>query len=175
MVVTHYAWNAEVPSMHWKWNKHVFKRQAALVANRSCTFWSESQSVSHLYVVMMLSRVSELYADSFLVAEKLSKAFLLSNLGFNLQSNDWGRLQLCRWSPLTCPPWNLDEPLSAEAWNAQYNYSNSGLFPHPPLPSELVNQVSLKGSSEANNRQLSWQLIKCLSGKPSQAAQWSAQ
>ncbi len=26
MVVTHYAWNAEVPSNKWKWNKHVFKK-----------------------------------------------------------------------------------------------------------------------------------------------------
>ena len=26
MVVTHYAWNAEVPSKDWRWNKHVFKK-----------------------------------------------------------------------------------------------------------------------------------------------------
>ena len=26
MVVSHYAWNAEVPSMGWKWNKHAFNK-----------------------------------------------------------------------------------------------------------------------------------------------------
>ena len=47
----------------------------------------------------------------------------------------------CRWSALTCPPWNLDQQFSVEAWETEYNGSSSGLFPHPPMPSELVNQV----------------------------------
>ncbi|KAL0051213.1 hypothetical protein WJX82_003840 [Trebouxia sp. C0006] len=70
MIVTRYAWNVEVPSLHWKWNKHAFRG----------------------------------------------------------------------WSALTCPPWNLDQQLSIEAWETEYNGSSSGLFPHPPMPSELINQ-----------------------------------
>lgn len=30
-----------------------------------------------------------------------------------------------------------------EAWDEQYPYSQGGLFPHPPLPSELTNQVNM--------------------------------
>ncbi|KAA6424061.1 MAG: hypothetical protein FRX49_06020 [Trebouxia sp. A1-2] len=71
MVVSHYAWNAEVPSFSWKWNKHAFKN----------------------------------------------------------------------WSALSCPPWNLDQQFSREAWGEQYNGSTGGLFPHPPYPSELTNQA----------------------------------
>ena len=48
MVVTHYAWNAEVPSMHWKWNKHAFKRQAALAANLFCTLVSLRDCITSL-------------------------------------------------------------------------------------------------------------------------------
>ncbi|KAL0019516.1 hypothetical protein WJX77_002120 [Trebouxia sp. C0004] len=71
LVVSHYAWNAEVPSLSWKWNKHAFKN----------------------------------------------------------------------WSVLSCPPWNLDQQFSREAWGEQYNGSTGGLFPHPPYPSELTNQA----------------------------------
>ncbi|DBA71065.1 TPA: hypothetical protein ACH3X2_011486 [Trebouxia sp. C0005] len=70
MIVTHYAWNVEVPSLHWKWNKHAF----------------------------------------------------------------YG------WSALTCPPWHLDQQFSREAFEIKYNGSSSGLFPHPPMPSELSHQ-----------------------------------
>ncbi|KAL3156358.1 hypothetical protein ABBQ38_000673 [Trebouxia sp. C0009 RCD-2024] len=69
-VVAHYAWNAEVASKGWKWNKHAFKS----------------------------------------------------------------------WSPLSCPPWNLDQKEVAEAWGEQYPYSQGGLFPHPPMPSDLTSQ-----------------------------------
>lgn len=30
-----------------------------------------------------------------------------------------------------------------EAWGEQYPYSQGGLFPHPPLPSELTSQVNV--------------------------------
>ena len=51
-------------------------------------------------------------------------------------SNGW-----CRWSALTCPPWHLDQQFSREAFEIKYNGSSSGLFPHPPMPSELIHQV----------------------------------
>ncbi|KAA6419868.1 MAG: hypothetical protein FRX49_10231 [Trebouxia sp. A1-2] len=70
MIVSHYAWNVEVPSLHWKWNKHAFHE----------------------------------------------------------------------WSALTCPPWSLDQQAEREAWETEYNGSSSGLFPHPPMPSELIHQ-----------------------------------
>ncbi|KAL0027886.1 hypothetical protein WJX79_000247 [Trebouxia sp. C0005] len=71
MIVSHYAWNVEVPSLHWKWNKHAFHE----------------------------------------------------------------------WSALTCPPWSLGQQAEREAWETEYNGSSSGLFPHPPMPSELIHQV----------------------------------
>ncbi|DBA84311.1 TPA: hypothetical protein ACH3X2_006365 [Trebouxia sp. C0005] len=70
MIVSHYAWNVEVPSLHWKWNKHAFHE----------------------------------------------------------------------WSALTCPPWSLGQQAEREAWETEYNGSSSGLFPHPPMPSELIHQ-----------------------------------
>ncbi|KAL0027884.1 hypothetical protein WJX79_000247 [Trebouxia sp. C0005] len=71
MIVSHYAWNVEVPSLHWKWNKHAFHE----------------------------------------------------------------------WSALTCPPWSLGQQAEREAWETEYNGSSSGLFPHPPMPSELIHQA----------------------------------
>ncbi len=54
----------------------------------------------------------------------------------------------CSWSALACPPWNLDQQFSREAWGEQYNGSTSGLFPHPPYPSELTNQVAISTTKQ---------------------------
>lgn len=44
MIVNHYAWNAEVPSKGWKWNKHAFNKGDLKKQVVVAPFWHEREA-----------------------------------------------------------------------------------------------------------------------------------